>query len=195
MWRFLIVIFSLLCIPRLRTFAADWKQAQLDQDNHTRRKLAQERSALIQNGQLTEALRQTLVSIFTQYCSEGETSLPYCAAARLWYRCGLRLSCLGAVLESQQLAAAVVDDFLELLDKIAAEDELFAASIGASIAVANQSPPGSPAKLLLDFPCQVGDKVELVQGYEKFGDATGGPLHLGDRGVVVETQIGPNGER
>lgn len=99
------------------------------------------------------------------------------------------------MLESQQRAAVVVDDFLQLLDKVAVEDEHFAASIGASIAVANQSPPGSPAKLLLDFPCQVGDKVELVQGYEKFGDATGGPLHPGDRGVVVETQLGPNGER
>lgn len=42
---------------------------------------------------------------------------------------------------------------------------------------------------------QVGDKVELVEGFERYGDAVGGPLQLGDRGVVVELQRGPNGER
>jgi len=42
---------------------------------------------------------------------------------------------------------------------------------------------------------QVGDRVELVQGYEKYGDAAGGPLQPGDRGVVVELQRGPNGEK
>ena len=42
---------------------------------------------------------------------------------------------------------------------------------------------------------QVGDKVELVNGYEKYGDASGGPLQPGDRGTVVELQRGPNGER
>jgi hypothetical protein len=42
---------------------------------------------------------------------------------------------------------------------------------------------------------QVGDKVELVNGYDKYGDASGGPLQPGDRGTVVELQRGPNGER
>ena len=42
---------------------------------------------------------------------------------------------------------------------------------------------------------QIGDKVELVEGYERFGDASSGPLQVGDRGVVVEMQRGPNGER
>jgi hypothetical protein len=88
-----------------------------------------------------------------------------------------------------------VVDFLQIMDQVAAEDELIASSIAATVAVGNVSPPGSPAKLLLDFPCQIGDKVELVKGYEKFGDASGGPLHPGERGVVVETQDGPNGDR
>lgn len=43
--------------------------------------------------------------------------------------------------------------------------------------------------------CEVGDKVELVDGYEKYGDATGGPLQPGDRGTVVELQCGANGEQ
>lgn len=42
---------------------------------------------------------------------------------------------------------------------------------------------------------QIGDKVELVEGYERYGDATSGPLQVGDRGVVVELQRGPNGEK
>ena len=42
---------------------------------------------------------------------------------------------------------------------------------------------------------QVGDRVELADGYEKFGDASGGPLQPGDRGVVVEVQNGSPGER
>ena len=37
--------------------------------------------------------------------------------------------------------------------------------------------------------------MQLVDGFEKFGDASGGPLQVGDRGVVVDIQRGPNGER
>lgn len=48
---------------------------------------------------------------------------------------------------------------------------------------------------LLAVAQQIGDKVELVEGYERFGDASSGPLQVGDRGVVVELQRGPNGER
>jgi hypothetical protein len=40
-----------------------------------------------------------------------------------------------------------------------------------------------------------GDRVELTSGYEKFGDAAGGPLLPGDRGVVVDLQRAPNGEQ
>jgi hypothetical protein len=42
---------------------------------------------------------------------------------------------------------------------------------------------------------QVGDKVELLEGYERFGDASNGPLHPGERGAVVDLQEGPTGER
>lgn len=40
----------------------------------------------------------------------------------------------------------------------------------------------------------MGDKVELVDCYAKFGDASGGPLQLGDRGTVIEVKQGPNQE-
>lgn len=42
---------------------------------------------------------------------------------------------------------------------------------------------------------QVGNIVELVEGYEKYGDAARGPMVPGDRGQVVEVQQGANGER
>lgn len=45
------------------------------------------------------------------------------------------------------------------------------------------------------YRVQVGDMVELVKGYENYGDAARGPLSLGDRGQVKEIQLGPNGDR
>ena len=42
---------------------------------------------------------------------------------------------------------------------------------------------------------KVGDKVELVEAYEKFMDAIGGPLQPGDRGIVIELQLDPVGEK
>ena len=41
---------------------------------------------------------------------------------------------------------------------------------------------------------QVGDKVELVDSYTKFGDATCGPLQPGDRGMVIELKKGSSDE-
>ena len=35
----------------------------------------------------------------------------------------------------------------------------------------------------------------MVDGYEKFGDSARGPLRPGDRGLVIELQKGPNGEK
>ena len=37
---------------------------------------------------------------------------------------------------------------------------------------------------------QVGDKVELVDSYTKYGDASGGPLQPGDRGAVIQVKKG-----
>ena len=37
--------------------------------------------------------------------------------------------------------------------------------------------------------------VELVDGYERFGDAVNGSLQPGDRGTVVDFQESPSGER
>jgi hypothetical protein len=34
-----------------------------------------------------------------------------------------------------------------------------------------------------------------VEGFERYGDASSGPLQVGDRGIVVDLQRGPNGEK
>lgn len=38
------------------------------------------------------------------------------------------------------------------------------------------------------FEHQIGEKVELVRNYERFGDAASGPLLPGDRGTIIEFQ-------
>ena len=44
------------------------------------------------------------------------------------------------------------------------------------------------------FLSKIGDRVELVEGFELFGDCSEGPLQPGDRGIVVDLQNGQNGE-
>ena len=34
-----------------------------------------------------------------------------------------------------------------------------------------------------------------MEGFERYGDASSGPLQVGDRGIVVDVQRGPNGEK
>jgi hypothetical protein len=68
-------------------------------------------------------------------------------------------------------------DFLQIINEVVKEDEQrFAAAI-------------LPSEL------ELGDRVELVEGYERFGDAVNGPLTPGERGIIVEFQLGPEGER
>src|SRR6478672_7964130 len=128
---------------------------------------------------MTEALRSTLVDIFVQYGKQDDVGaldpdnvkLGYTEAARLWYRSGLKLSLLS---ETQLLSQ---EDFLSVFERICAEDE---------------------SKVVTSLPqrhvVQVGDFVELVEGYDKLGDAAGGPLALSERGLVVEIQNGADGE-
>lgn len=42
---------------------------------------------------------------------------------------------------------------------------------------------------------QIGDKVQLVEDFEKYLDEPGGPLRPGERGIVVQVQEGLNGCR
>jgi len=77
------------------------------------------------------------------------------------------------------------DEFLGVIARVINEDESGMMS-GVGVTTRNQS---------TDSRMKVGDRVELVDGYEKYGDASGGPLQPGDRGTVVELQQGPSDER
>ena len=69
-------------------------------------------------------------------------------------------------------------EFLGIFEQICAEDD---------------------AKVVTVLPdrvdIKVGDYVELVEGYDKFGDASSGPLEPFARGLVVDLQNGTDGER
>jgi len=130
---------------------------------------------------MTAKLRSVLTTIFTQYSTQPDAAafspdsvrLRYPEAARLWYRCGLKLSALDSVLRDRPDNAkhVVLKDFLSVIESVF-EDEKVASRGGTK-------KPTEPS-------CQVGDQVELVEGYAKYGDASSGPLLPGDRGVVVE---------
>jgi hypothetical protein len=177
---------------RLRRFAANWREQQRDKHQMIRNRLAKERSVLIIEGMPTFKLYQVLWQIFCMY-SPGAPSddkeldsvtLTPIMAARLWCRCGMKL----ALLDDNENANGDVpfSDFLGLIKQLIEEDEkkLFYQSEGVGNRV------GVP-----ELAFEVGDKVELAEGYDRYGDAVCGPLQVGDRGIVVEVQKGPNGEK
>mmetsp|Transcript_36670 Transcript_36670/g.88593 ORF Transcript_36670/g.88593 Transcript_36670/m.88593 type:complete len:2896 (+) Transcript_36670:158-8845(+) len=173
-------------VPLLKSFATDWKQAQEEKHKLRRTELLSDRSVLIEKGAITSRMQSALRDIFNGYKFDADPrpgrscELNQSEASRLWYRCGLKLSCLTEILQSQSERtdkSVAFADFSGIVSEIVEEDEKwFATAITPS-----------------EF--QVGDRVELVEGYERFGDAVNGPLVPGERGVIVELQQGPEGER
>jgi hypothetical protein len=160
---------------------SDWKQAQKEKESKRRQEIMSQRSVLIEAGMPTPALVKTLRNIFTQYLSDEQSCLGYVEASRLWYRCGLKLSSLKDIFYRKPSNSDDGDergiefyDFLGLIQRIIAED----AKLFATCPSDKRSP--------LCF--EIGEKVELVEGYERFGDAANGPLLPGDRGSVIELQ-------
>ena len=169
---------------RLRNFNSGWKEAQQQKEEENRKRLASLRSVLIKGGELTSQLEEVLTSIFSWYStshSEGEVmQLDRVEAARLWYRCGIKLANLDSLFEADDKKTHIlVEDFLSVVRRVAGEDgERTEQQVKSS-----------------DDSVEVGDRVQLVEGYEAKGDASTGPLQPGDRGRVVELQRGPNGQR
>jgi hypothetical protein len=131
-------------------------------------------------------MQSALRDIFCGYKTDIDTrtgmscELNQIEASRLWYRCGIKLSCLMEIFQTQTERTdktVAFADFLQLVTEIVEEDE------NSFVAATTSS----------EF--QVGDRVELVEGYERFGDAINGPLVPGERGIIVELQQGPEGER
>jgi hypothetical protein len=139
-------------------------------------------------------LRKVLGEIFCMYSngedSKGPTTITSTMASRLWYRCGMKLASLETILQAKdgsdddvKRPSVALEDFLGVIEQVVEEDE-------AKLGGIEQLPSAAAVSA-----CEIGDKVELVEGYERYGDATSGPLQIGDRGVVVEQQRGPNGEK
>lgn len=182
--------------------------------------LGKQRQMLVRGGKPTERLETALRQVFSLYedPDQPESGLGVVVAARLWYRSGLKLKNLSDIIERKAVDAnslyadvfVLVDDFLEVVSAILTEDEIFFSEVfdvSRSIQLEN---PGREqfevsagthlvAKAVVEssmaFLAQIGDVVELVEGYEKYGDASRGPMVPGDRGQVVEVQQGSNGER
>jgi hypothetical protein len=106
---------------------------QQEKDESLRCALNSQRAVLIEDGMPTPRLVSVLKTIFTQYKEEElnsttdiDVTLGYTAASRLWYRCGIKLSCLDTMLEeksSSALPLITFEDFLAVIGKIVEEDE------------------------------------------------------------------------
>jgi hypothetical protein len=165
-------------LPILSQFSAEYRLQKVMEEQETRKRIMAERSLLLgDDSQLTDKLVGILKEIWKSYqddVNQEIVPLSLQSAARLWYRCGMSLASLERILGNSK--ALEFDDFKNVLQKVLIDDH----------------PVGD-----IDKPPAVekGDRVQLVKGYEKYGDAAGGPLRPGDRGVVVELQGSPSGEK
>jgi hypothetical protein len=143
-----------------------------------------QRNALIQDGKPSPELTDVLKSIFSMYAKgcqksgDDELTLDIVKAGQLWYRCGMKLSCLDTYFTNHRKDGVVVfEDFMDIIRRIISEDVETGRRQDEALS-----------------GISVGDRVELAESYETKGDAVAGPLQPGDRGTVVEVQQGPSGE-
>lgn len=167
----------------MQNFNSGWKKAQQKEDDENRKRLASLSSLVIDNGELTSRVEEVLKIIFSWYSKSfsdgGELKLERVEAARLWYQCRIKLANLDSLFEADKEKTCVFfDDFLVVLRRVAREDKQ------------NTKPISSVS----GSSVEVGDRVQLVDGYETKGDAGNGPLRPGERGRVVELQRGPSGQ-
>jgi hypothetical protein len=149
----------------------------------------------IQDGKPSPNLLKVLEKIFSSYVnpsdeqvSEEDLCLSLTDASRLWYRCGIRLVNLQRLLEEKRSQESIsidtkvsFQDFVLCITRLVQTDEREWGRIDTS---------GVPYNNYV-----LGDVVELVEEYSKYGDAAEGPLQLGDRGRVVEIKEGSIGQK
>jgi hypothetical protein len=118
----------------------------------------------------------------------------------------MKLSHLEKVLENKLPPSNGIsfEDFLDVLSSVVRDEE---ESLGSQQPYSRGSTVFQVSRGNVHLSChflvlltwlylvQVGDKVELIEGYERFGDASNGPLHPGERGTVIDLQEGPSGDR
>lgn len=162
-------------LPLLSQFSTEYRLQKEIREQQTRVRVREERILLLgDDDQLTENLVDVLRQIWMLYQdAETQEILPLGrqAASRLWYRCGMSLASLDKILAKNTVLH--FDDWKDVLQKALVDDQ--------GVALSDQP-----------LAVEKGDRVQLVDGYEKYGDAAGGPLRPGDRGVVVELQGSPS---
>ena len=90
---------------------------------------------MIKDGTISPGLRTVLGDIFRLYADDqeevvkcgSEVTLSSTMAARLWYRCGMKLANLETIMEAKQDSKHVgltLRDFLGVIEKVVAEDEV-----------------------------------------------------------------------
>ena len=173
----------------LKVFAASRRLSLLSDQESRKAELKARLNELIPNGNPSEKLTACLRSVFSLYCDDPTLNgaINETAASRLWYRCGIQLSNLEQLLEDKSPVTNIeFDDFLQVITDLIDADHR-----GMSLPVpAAEAPSDEFHPFLQNQPVEVGDVVELLEGFEKFGDAAGGPMTVGDRGQVVEIQTG-----
>ena len=184
--------------PKIRTdFFARKKVDRELQRQHRKKELTDQKELLILPiGGITPALKQTLTALFSWY---GESPLSPTATARLWYRCGFRLSKLSE-LSLHPPNSVSLEKFLSVIDTMVLEEEEKEASSNSKSGDAenpssdpmdDDTPPNpSSSSITSSADFQVGDKVELSEDYRSYGDAISGPLRPFDRASVIEIQTG-----
>jgi hypothetical protein len=197
------------------------QQKQKDLKNELFRDvLKKRRNTLLTDGSLSADLKATLQVIWTWY-SELQTdlvesdSISSISAARLWYRSGLKFSRLCKLLDRKkkqknesehacdismfldvtyecfQLNPKVeFTDYLEEIQNVVDEEE---EKTGFNRSEVSVEPNGDEKSS--DSSFRVGDKVEITDGSNRYGDASNGPLKPGDLGTVIELQRGARGDR
>jgi hypothetical protein len=109
-------------------------EGKIEKERARRHKLCKQRRMLVRGGKATELLQAALRQVFSLYegHDQPEARLGVIAAARLWYRSGLKLKNLADLIERKALDAnclyadvfIVFDDFLAVVSSILAEDEI-----------------------------------------------------------------------
>lgn len=128
----LLLFFSVKNFNNLR------KQRLEQQASRRRQELAEQRSVVVQNGNLSSAVVSVLKDIFFSYAgrddkpSSSEPLLDIVTASRLWYRSGLMLSELCILAEekaAETLEGAVhdtiitADDYIDCMRSVVEEEE------------------------------------------------------------------------
>jgi hypothetical protein len=108
---------------------------QEDKNEKIKLRLAKERTALIKDGLPTSKLQKVLYQIFSMYCDHNcsetvmndlnseQLHINELMAARLWYRCGVKLASLENLLRLKERRCVAFRDFYALIKKVIDDEE------------------------------------------------------------------------